>query len=81
MSHFSATFQLTPQNRNKAADACIAGALRGTEDLEDHRMTYDVICRLIRNIVKRFEEDYPQYVNIVKDMKMLLPAMHIHAHQ
>lgn len=44
-------------------------------------MTYDVICRWIRHILERFEQRYPHLKDIVAKTKMLLPSMHIHAHQ
>lgn len=62
-------------------DFSLAGALRGTEDLEERGYTYDVICSRIRNIIARFRKHHPQLVPIVEQLQCLLPSMHLHAHK
>ena len=68
-------------SRNERQDAVLAGALRGTESLEQRAITFDVICKTVRHILERFENKYPELAPLVKNMQMLLPSMHIHAHQ
>lgn len=55
--------------------------MRGTEQLLEHGVTYDVICRIIRHILERWEKLFPELVPMIKKTKMLLPSLHIHAHQ
>ena len=64
-----------------AQDAAIAGALRGTEGLEQRSLTFDVVCITIRHILERFQEKYPELAPLIENMQMLLPSMHIHAHK
>ncbi|PIL23637.1 hypothetical protein GSI_14950 [Ganoderma sinense ZZ0214-1] len=62
-------------------DFSLAGALKGTEALEERGYTYDVICSRLRSMVPRFEKHHPDLVPIIKDLKCLLPSMHLHAHK
>ena len=59
----------------------MANGLRGTELLCEHGYTYDVICRVIRHILNRWEKRFPELLALIRHTKMLLPSMHIHAHQ
>ncbi|PIL29558.1 hypothetical protein GSI_08366 [Ganoderma sinense ZZ0214-1] len=62
-------------------DFSLAGALKGTELLEERGYTYDVICSRLRSMIPRFEKHHPKLVPIIKDLKCLLPSMHLHAHK
>ncbi|KAJ3014547.1 hypothetical protein NUW54_g1280 [Trametes sanguinea] len=62
-------------------DFALAGALKGTLDLLERGVTYDVVCSYICNIVERFKKSRPDLVPIIEQLKMLLPKMHMHAHQ
>lgn len=67
--------------RNLHGDFAFAGAVRGTEDLPEHGVTYDVICRWIRHILERWKTLFPELLPLIERTMMLLPSLHIHAHQ
>ncbi|KAI0702189.1 hypothetical protein C8Q76DRAFT_632894 [Earliella scabrosa] len=66
---------------NLHGNFALAGALCGTEELLEHGVTYDVVCRWIRRIHKRWKKLFPELLPIIEHMKMLLPSLHIHAHE
>ncbi|KAH9846526.1 hypothetical protein C2E23DRAFT_743934, partial [Lenzites betulinus] len=51
------------------------------ESLLERGFSYDVVCSFICHIVARFSQSHPELVPIVQELKMLLPKMHMHAHQ
>ena len=60
----------------------MANGLRGNGLLREHGYTYDgVICRVIPHILNRWEKRFPELLALIRHTKMLLPSMHIHAHQ
>ncbi|RDX47144.1 hypothetical protein OH76DRAFT_1354723 [Lentinus brumalis] len=63
-------------------DCCAAASLDGpVKELDEHAMTYDVICRWIRKILERWEKLFPELIPMISRTKMLLPSMHLHAHK
>ncbi|KAI0324339.1 hypothetical protein GY45DRAFT_1395263 [Cubamyces sp. BRFM 1775] len=62
-------------------DYCLAGALKGTEELFERGVSYDVICSSICHILDRFEQWKPELLPIIRELKMLLPKLHMHAHK
>ncbi|KAH9856760.1 hypothetical protein C2E23DRAFT_722024 [Lenzites betulinus] len=62
-------------------DYALAAALFGTEGLLERGMSYDVVCSYICNILERFAKSHPDLLPIVQDLKMMLPKLHMHAHQ
>ncbi|KAH9894232.1 hypothetical protein C8Q73DRAFT_646680 [Cubamyces lactineus] len=62
-------------------DYCLAGALNGTEELYERGVSYDVICSCICHILERFKNWKPELLPMIQELKMLLPALHMHAHK
>ncbi|KAI0360938.1 hypothetical protein OH77DRAFT_1393632 [Trametes cingulata] len=63
------------------ADFGLGGALRGTERLREIALSYDVICSYICRILERFKTSHPTLLQVVEQLKMLLPKLHMHAHK
>ncbi|KAI0352177.1 hypothetical protein OH77DRAFT_1460988 [Trametes cingulata] len=63
------------------ADFGLGGALRGTAELHEIALSYDVICSYICHILERFKTSQPTLLQVVEQLKMLLPKMHMHAHK
>ncbi|KAI0359016.1 hypothetical protein OH77DRAFT_1502180 [Trametes cingulata] len=81
--HFrpGATVDLQTTETWMHCDFGLSGALRGTEELEEHGLSYDVVCSYICHILSRMEKSHPTMLDIVKRLKMLLPKLHMHAHK
>lgn len=62
-------------------DYALAAALRGTEELLERGLTYDVICKYLRGLIERFLEWFPDLVPVIENLKCCLPKFHSHAHQ
>ena len=64
-------------------DLAVSGALEGSEDLVEHVLTYDVGCEYIAKILARWDQWKlpPEQKKIIEELKILLPQMHILAHQ
>lgn len=61
----------------------MSGALETAEDLEEWLLTYDVGCQYIAHLLERWKEwKLPEkYIPIVEKLQILLPQMHMLAHQ
>ncbi|TFY50348.1 hypothetical protein EVJ58_g11087, partial [Rhodofomes roseus] len=62
-------------------DFALAGALAGLEELMHFIFTYDVVCIYSVNLRKRFGERFPHLVPLLDRMQMLLPKLHMLAHE
>ena len=64
-------------------DLALSGALETAEDLEEWLLTYDVGCQYIAHLLERWKEwNLPEkYIPIVEKLRILLPQMHMLAHQ
>ena len=61
----------------------MSGALETTEDLEEWLLTYNVGCQYIAHLLERWKDwDLPEkYTPILEKLQILLPQMHMLAHQ
>ena len=62
-------------------DILLAHILERFHELEERGCSYDVFCIYIRNLLARFEKDYPHLVDAVKDLYCYIPTFHAHAHR
>ena len=81
ISHFVADLRMF--RRFPLLDLAMSGALETAEDLEEWLLTYDVGCQYIAHLLERWKEwDLPdKYIPIVEKLRILLPQMHMLAHQ
>ena len=73
----------TTPPRYPLLDLALAGALETAEDLLEWLLTYDVGCQYIANLLDRWKEwNLPEkFLHVVENLRILLPQMHMLAHQ
>lgn len=58
-------------------DYALAHALKGKEGLPGIDLLYDIACQYGINILKRFEERWPELAPVASLIRMLVPKMHL----